>query len=318
MSRPPATPGGVASAGVFDALPREPSPYDSPPADPPQHDPPQVVPTGKAGSWGCLWSGCLGAILLTLVIVIVAGFGTYRLYKKQIGEFTSPEARQLPVVELSPEELAELETRVEALQEPVEQDEAPEPLVLDSDDLNALISQQEQLRGRVFVTIENGLIQAEVSFPADSIPGAKGRYFNASASINASLDDGELIVTLDNAEVNGHPVPEAFMAGFRKQNLAKDVNENPEVAEMIDRFERLAIEGDKLILTPRTPRPSGEADAAAETKAETEPEAGLTNRCSAGGNAWSRVFSIDRKEQDKKMEAKNVRAGIFFCLYLSV
>lgn len=271
MSRPPATPGGAVTPGVFDALPREPSPYDSPPAEPPQYDPPQVVPAGKTFPWGCLWGGCLGAMLLMLVLVIVAGFGTYRFYKQQIGQFTSPEARQLPVVELSPEELAELETRVEALQEPVAQGEAPEPLVLDSDDLNALISQQEKLRGRVFVKIEDGLIQAEVSFPADSIPGAKGRYFNGSASINASLENGELIVTLDSAEVNGHLVPEALMDGFRKQNLAKDFNKNPEAAEMIDRFERLAIEGDKLVLTPKPPRPSGDAEA--EAKGETEAEA---------------------------------------------
>lgn len=260
MSRPPVTP------GVFDALPREPSPYELPPTDPPlygpRHEPPQVVPAGKPFPWGCLWGGCLGAMLLMLVIVVVAGFGTYRLYKQQIAQYTSSEARQLPVVELSPEELAELETRVETFQETVEQGAAPEPLILNSDDLNALINQQEQLRGRLFVTIENGLIQAEVSFPADVIPGAAGRFLNGSAGVKASLEDGHLVVTLDNFEANGHALPEALMNGLRTQNLAKDVNKNPEMAEMFDQFERLAIEGDKLILTPKTPKPSGEADSA--------------------------------------------------------
>lgn len=271
VSRPPIDP------RVFDALPRDPSPYAPPPTEPsattpphwgPRNEPPQVVPVGKSFSWGCLWGGCLGAMLLMLVLVVVVGFGTYRVYKRQIAQYTSPEARPLPVVELSTEELEELETRVESLQETVEEGEVPEPLVLDSDDLNALISREEQLRGRVFVTIENGLIQAEVSFPADAIPGGKGRFINGSAHINASLEDGELVVTLDSVEANGHTVPEAFMDGLRKQNLAKDANKNPEIAALIDQFERLAIEGDKLILTPKLPGPSGAAEVEIETKSK--------------------------------------------------
>ncbi len=229
----------------------------------PRRGPGQVLPPDKSFPWGCLWGGCLGSMLLLLVLVVVAGFGTYRLYKQQIGRFTSPKARQLPVVELSPEELQELETRVETFQETVEQGEAIEPLVLNSDDLNALISQEEQLRGRVFVTIKDGIIQAEVSFPADAFYGAEGRYFNGSVSVNASLKEGELVVTLDSAEVNGYAVPEALMNNLREQNVAKEVNKNPEFAKLVDKFERLEIEGDKLILTPKPPQPN-KADAEVE------------------------------------------------------
>lgn len=220
-----------------------------------------------------------------LVLVTVAGFGTYRFYKQQIAQYTAPEARQLPVVELSPEDLQELETRVETFQDTVAQGEAPAPLVLDSEDLNALISQEQQLRGRVFVTISDGLIQAEVSFPADAIPGAKGRYFNASASINASLRDGELVVTLDKAEANGLEVPEAVMQGLRQQNLAKDANKNPELAEILGQFESLAIEGDKLILTPKVQAPSDEAQAQAKTEAALGKQPQMETQADTEGDA---------------------------------
>ncbi len=213
-------------------------------------------------------------MLLSLVLVIVVGFGAFRLYKQQINQLTSLEPRQLPVVELSPAELEELETRVESFQETVEQGEAPEPLVLNSEELNALLSQEEKLRGRVFVTIKDGMIQAEVSFPADMVPGAEGRFFNASANINATLENGDLVVTLDSAEANGYVIPESVMQGLRKHNLAKDVEQNAELAQMIDQFERLAIEGDKLILTPKSIRPS----AINEPGGDAEAEAAATPR----------------------------------------
>lgn len=80
----------------------------------------------------------------------------------------------------------------------------------------------------------------------DAIPGGKGRYFNGSASVDASLEDGVLIVTLQDAEVNGQPVPDAYMREIRKENLAKDMYKDPEVAKRLRKFESLVIEGDKL------------------------------------------------------------------------
>lgn len=229
----------------IDAEPIGTSPYDS------SREPPRVVPAGKPFPWGCLLGGCFTVTLLMVGLVVAAGFGTYRYYQQQLAQYTSTEARQLPVVDIAPEELKELETRVETFQEKVDKGEAPETLVLTSDELNALISQQEKLRGRVFVTIEDGLIQAEVSFPTDGIPGAQGRFFNGSAGIDAAIENGELVVKLDSAEVNGQSVPEAIMVQLRKENLAKEINKNPEIAKTIAKFERLVIEGDKLILTPK-------------------------------------------------------------------
>lgn len=250
------------------------APYD------PQREPPRVAASGKPFPWGCLLGGCFTASVLVVGLLVVVGFGTYRFYKQQVAQYTSEQSRQIPTVEVSPAEMKEIESRVETFQKKVEQGEAREPLVLTAKELNAMINQQEQLRGKVYVTIKDDLIQAEVSFPTDALPGAQGRYFNASASVNASLENGVLVVNLDSAEVKGQAVPEAIMDQIRKENLAKDMNKNPEFVKSLKKFERLVIEGDKVILTPKAYPPEEEADekedpqtdAASESETESESE----------------------------------------------
>lgn len=217
------------------------------------HRPPSYVINSKPFPWGCLIGGCLTVVLLMVGGIVAIGVGSVWFYNQQIAKYTSDKARPIPVVEVSDEHIGQLEARLEAFQETIEKGDTPEQMVLSAEDVNALISKNEDLRGKVFVTIEDGLVEAEVSVPVDSLPGGQGRYFNGSVSVNASLEDGVLIVTLQDAEVNGQPVPEEYMRQIRKENLAKDMYKDPDVAKRLRKFERLIIEDDKLILTPKVP-----------------------------------------------------------------
>ncbi|MEO8271886.1 MAG: hypothetical protein ABI557_19340, partial [Aureliella sp.] len=189
MSQTPLEP-EIPELDVRDAGSRDPSPYDV------GREPPIYAPASKPFPWGCLIGGCLMTMLLMVGGMAVVGFGAYRYFSQQIVQNTSTEPRNLPVVELSPDEMKEIETRIDTFQKKVDQGQAPDTLVLTADELNALIGQQEKLRERVFVKIEDGLIQADISFPTDGFPGGKGRYFNGSARVDASLENGKLVVTL--------------------------------------------------------------------------------------------------------------------------
>lgn len=249
---------------IIDAQSTEASPFDV------RREPPTYAPISKPFPWGCLIGGCLITMLLVVGGLVAVGFGTYHFLTQQVTQYTSPEPRQLPVVEVSPEEMEEIATRVDTFQKEIDQGKAPESLVLTSEELNALISQQEKLRERVFVTIEDGLIEADVSFPTDGLPGGQGRYFNGSARIDVSLENGELIVNLESAELNGQPIPESIMKQLRTQNLAKDMNNEPDFAKTLAKFERLGVEGDKLILTPKVPPPDTAPDDVKEPPAAEE------------------------------------------------
>lgn len=205
----------------------------------------------KSFPWGCLLGGCLSVVLLIVIGISASLYATYRLYKSQLDAYTSTTPVEIQTVEYTDEEVAAVKQRIEDFKKALENGEAPEKLVLTADEINAIISSDEDLKGKFFVKIKDGEITGEASFPIpEVIPLGKGRYFNGSMSLKASLENGVLIVQVDDAEVNGKPVPEDFMSGLRNQNLAKDAYKDPKAAEFLKKFERLTIEDDKIILTP--------------------------------------------------------------------
>ena len=208
----------------------------------------------KRFPWGCLLGGCLTVFLLGLIGTGVVGYLGYSYYMGQVTKFTAAEPADIPKVEKSKEESEAVQKRFEDFKAALERNEAPPPLVLTSDEINAMIATNDDFKGKMFVTIDDGEVSAQASFPADFIPGGKGRYFNGRVSLKVSLENGVLIVTLDEAEVNGEPLPSQFLDAMRGENLAKDAYKDPKSAEFLKKFESLKIEKDKIILTPAQPK----------------------------------------------------------------
>ncbi len=224
--------------------------------------------------WGCLIGGCLTVMLLMVVGVGATMYAGYSFYVAQVNNYTSPEPKTLPKLEYSEEQVKAVLDRVTSFKAAVKKGEVAEPFVLTAEDINALISSEEDIKDKIFVTIADGKISAEASFPlGDILPGFSGRYFNGRISLKASLESGVLIVTLDDAEVNGKKVPEEFLSKMREENLAKNAYEDRKSAEFIRRFERLTIEDDKIILYPaKNLPPESEEDADASTTPEAAGE----------------------------------------------
>ncbi len=214
--------------------------------------------------WGCLIGGCLTVVLLMVIGVGATTYVGYSFYVAQVNNYTSPEPKELPKLDYSEDQIKAVLDRVNAFKAAVKKGEVAEPFVLTADDINALISSEAELKDKVYVTIADGKVSADASFPlGDVLPGFSGRYFNGRISLKASLESGVLIVTLDDAEVNGKKVPEEFLSKLREENLAKNAYEDRKSAEFIRRFERLTIEDDKIILYPAKnlpPEPEEDAD----------------------------------------------------------
>jgi hypothetical protein len=210
---------------------------------------PQPQPPRK--SRGCLY-GCLFVLFSGIALLVCAGVGGYWWVSTQVQKYTSATPAELPSVELPAEQMSGLESRVNAFSDAIESGEAPpEDLVLTADEINALIGKQEQLRGKVFVRIKDGQVSGDLSIPTDPIPGGKGRYFNGSASFNVSMEEGVLIVTLADAEVNGERVPPQAIEALSKENLAREAYKDAKTAEVLRRFESISVEDDKIILKVR-------------------------------------------------------------------
>jgi hypothetical protein len=206
---------------------------------------------------GCFFYGCVIASVMIVLLILALAVGAYlafRAINRTLEEYTSTTPRELPKLEISEEERQNAVERFKEFRDAVKEGTATEPLILTGDDLNALVEDVPELKGRVYFTIEEGKIKGQVSIPLSTfvdIGMTRGRYLNGEAEFKASLSDGVLVVTLDSIEVNGKRLPEETMSNVRQKNLAEDFYRNPDNAEMIRRFESIEIKDGKIIIKPR-------------------------------------------------------------------
>ncbi len=260
----------------------------APPGMPPVRQGPPPKPA--KGPNTCLIAGAIGClVVIALVVLVVVGgfFAVKGVITSMVDEYTETAPVELPAVAISDEELEALQARAAAFTKAVKGEgetaaepvsgaaEGPEvteiaeggageaaapaePLVLSERDINALIQHDPEwqaLKGKVYVSIEDGLVKGEVSFPLDELEFemVKGRYFNGSATFSVQLRNGVLFVTVDSATLKGSPVPEEFMAGLRAENLAKNMQQDPELREFLDKLERIEVEDGTITITPAAP-----------------------------------------------------------------
>jgi hypothetical protein len=224
--------------------------YESPKFSP---EPDELRPRQR----GCFFYGCVIVSVLIVLLILALAVGAYLAYRainRTVEEYTATAPRELPKLQITEEERKNAVDRFNAFKEAVKEGTATEPLVLTSEDLNALIEDKPELKGRVYITIEEGKIKGQVSIPLSvfvDIGMTRGRYLNGEAEFKASLSDGVLVVTLDSIEVNGKRPPEEAMSNFRQQNLAKDIYKDPDNAETIRHLESIEIKDGKIIIKPR-------------------------------------------------------------------
>ena len=263
------------------------APLTNDPYSPNQSSATPPKPNSRMGCW--FW-GCLGTLVFGLIAIIGVLGGGYWLLTSQVTKYTDSQPADIPVVEYEQEELEALESRIESFTNQVKGEstneegddgsvpsETSEPpaengadtgdentlplpdiapikeLSLSADEINALIASEEQLRGRVFIRIEDGRVFGQVSIPTDMVPGGNGRFFNADGEFDVSMEDGILVVKLTDASVKGQQIPASVMEGFASENLAKDAYKDAKNAEMLRKFESIQVVDDKLVLKLKEP-----------------------------------------------------------------
>lgn len=229
---------------------------------------------GRFGSQrgNCALYGCAGAVVIGLIGVVAIGFAARAGFNKIKEQYTSTEQVELPVVDVSDSDRDATINRVDTWLESLRADEATEQLILTEKDVNVLIQHHEDLEamsGNVYVTINDSEVVGEMSVPLENVPGLSGRYFNGSATFEVSLENNRLEIYAIAATVLGEPVPEEFMGGMRNENLAKEVQNNPDNRETIESIESLEISGGIITITPKGfGAESEEAPAESEAPAE--------------------------------------------------
>lgn len=212
---------------------------------------------GNCWLWGC------ATVALVLVLGSIVAFLTARYYFGQLREqYTDDAPVELPVVDMGPEKLEALIERADAFSQNLRDDEPGAALTLTQDEVNALFQNHpdlEKFAGRVYITIEDDELTGQVSAPLDMFPGFSGRYFNGSATFNVAITNGRFSVFVESAMLKGEPIPQTFIEGIRDQDLAQNLQQDPEFTELVEKIDSLVVADGVVTITPANLKEEPEA-----------------------------------------------------------
>ncbi len=220
------------------------------------YDSPPLSPTPQKKPRGCFFYGCLiSAILLIVGILVVVGtvyFG-YRYLINTAKEYTETTPATLPPVTMPEAQREILRKKFQTFGTELKAGTASEPIVLTADDVNALIDDNPDFKGKVHIVIDGDKIKGEISLPLRvlKIAELEDRYLNGSATLLPSLQNGVLDVRAESIETKGKPLPEAFIQVFRDKNLAEGAKDDPKVMSEVNKLSSIEVKNGTIILTPK-------------------------------------------------------------------
>jgi hypothetical protein len=217
---------------------------------------PDKAPTRERG---CFFYGCLITGILALLLAIAIGVLTYVLYRSftefvELNTATAP--RELPRVEVPPEQRLAIKEKVDQFKKAVDADDDTETLVLTADEINALIDENPDLKGQAYLTIEGDRIKGKLSLSLDKlssrvfekigIKALRGRYFNGEIEVKGSFSDGTLRLVIESLEVNGRKLPEAVVSNLNDSVI--QLSKDPDFAKEARKIDSIEVKDGKLII----------------------------------------------------------------------
>ncbi len=199
--------------------------------------------------------GCLVGLVLLLMIVLGGLFGLYYA-KKMFKDFTDSKPAELPQSPLSRAQIDQLQQRIDSFRQAVRQGTVSEPLKLSSDEINALIATDpdlKPLKGKLYVTLSGNKVEGQLSVPMESIGLRlfKGRYLNGTGIFDIALHNGKLRLHTLSFLAKGRRIPEVYMDQVRKYNFAENMNSDPRTAAALDWLSDIKVQDSKLVLQPK-------------------------------------------------------------------
>jgi hypothetical protein len=207
---------------------------------------------------GCLARGCLTLLIFAVVLAIAcfAGmywglhrhsalfYGSYWLAKtRSIAEAPAP----VPEFNATDHQIQRVLERWQDFEQKARAGQAAE-IELSADDLNALIAATENMRGKLFASIEGDQLRLQTSVPIGTFLGRPGYYFNGEVVMELKG-----VQTPDNPRfsritINGERVPNDFLSWkYRSRHLREYLTEQRNASDV----DTIEIRDGKLILRAR-------------------------------------------------------------------
>lgn len=161
-----------------------------------------------------------------------------------------------PKEEMPAEQLQALLARVKAFNDAEAAHSNAPPLILNSADLNALITSSTNFKGlkdTVYVELSNDVIKGEVSLPLWKyfrVPfvHTQGRYLNGMGTFKVGVTNELIAVYVQSLEVKGKSLPAEFMMQIQGKNMAEDFENNPTNAAKMNHYQSIDVTNGNLII----------------------------------------------------------------------
>jgi len=170
---------------------------------------------------GCFGRGCL-ILLVFLIVLVIACFagvywGLHRHSALFYGNYWLAKTRSIAEAPTAVPEFNASDQQIQLVQERWQDFEQktragqPAEIELSADDINALIATSDDVRGKVFASIDGDQLRLQASLPIGGVLGRPGYYFNGDVIIELkgaqSLDSPRL----SRITINGEQVPTDFL-----------------------------------------------------------------------------------------------------------
>jgi hypothetical protein len=186
---------------------------------------PPPPPPATAGS--CCGMGCATflALIALFAIAFVGGcLWAVHHYKREYtsaepmtmpAEVTAEEAvpveaASTPTMSATPIPTRQLETEWKAFEKAANRNQKAQ-ISLSAAQINSLLQNNKNTRGKAYVWIDNNIARVKVSIPLKNVPLVKGRYLNGEATVKASSDGDPDKAEISTITLSDKSVPDSVM-----------------------------------------------------------------------------------------------------------
>lgn len=163
-----------------------------------------IEPPPTQRGMGCFAKGCLILLVFAFLLIVACVAGIYWGYRHHSallrGVFWASKThvieqspKEIPSYQAPEMEIRDVKQRWDNFEMAVDRHESAE-IELTANDLNALLADKRELRGRAFVSIEQNQLRFQMSVPLQEYIRQKGYYVNA-----------DVVVKFDGAQSIDHP-----------------------------------------------------------------------------------------------------------------
>jgi hypothetical protein len=170
---------------------------------------------------GCFGRGCLILAVFAIVLGIACFAGMYwgmhrnsaifhGLYWLAKAQAISQTPAPIPGFTASDAQIQSVHERCEDFEQKARAGQAVE-LELTADDINTLIATNQDMRGKIFVSIDGESLRCQASVPLGQLLSRSGYYFNGDIAVELKSGESLENLQLSRISVNNETVPPGLL-----------------------------------------------------------------------------------------------------------